>query len=244
MKFFTEVEIPDCPWKIDYQSGVMMMGSCFTENIGQKLADLKFNIDLNPFGILYNPVSLANSLRRLMQPRQFIASDLFFDQGSWNSFSHHSRFSGSDRDQVLNTINRQLEQSSLFLKSTRLLVITFGTAWVYEWIQNGQVVANCHKIPAKEFRRYRLTIDEIAKEYNELHTELLKFNPNIKMVFTVSPIRHWKDGAIENQLSKATLLLSINQLIKRPGKDLCYYFPSYEILMDQGMRSKFGMPPK
>ena len=233
MNFFTEVEIPACPWKIDYPSGVTMMGSCFTENIGQKLADRKFNVDINPFGILYNPVSLANSLRFLMQPRPFSEADLFFDQGSWNSFMHHSRFSGTGREQVLTAMNQQLEQSSSFLKNARFLIVTFGTAWVYEWIQSGQVVSNCHKIPAKKFRRYRLSVDGIVENYCSLWAELLKFNPNIKLVFTVSPIRHWKDGAIENQRSKSTLLLAIDRIIKSCGNETCYYFPSYEILMDE-----------
>lgn len=233
MKFFTEVEIPACPWTIDYQSGVMMMGSCFTENIGQKLEEMKFNVDINPFGILYNPVSIANSIRNLIRQKDFTADDLFFDQGIWNSFSHHSRFSGVDRDQVLADINRRMKESGLFLKNARFLIITFGTAWVYEWMQNGQVVSNCHKVPEKEFHRYKLTTDEIVKDYTKLKTELLKFNPNIKMVFTVSPIRHWKDGAIENQRSKATLLLAIDQLTKNCENEHCYYFPSYEILMDE-----------
>ncbi|MDX9881140.1 MAG: GSCFA domain-containing protein [Prolixibacteraceae bacterium] len=233
MKFFTEVEIPPCPWKIDYQSGVMLMGSCFTENIGQRLANLKFNVDVNPFGILYNPVSLANSLKLLMQPRQFEADDLFSDRGVWNSFLHHSRFSGTGKEQVLHTINHQLQQSSLFLREARFLILTFGTAWVYESIHSKQVVSNCHKLPACEFHRYRLTVDEIVATYRTLTDDLQKFNPNIKIVFTVSPIRHWKDGAIENQRSKATLLLAVDQIVKEYGAALCYYFPSYEILMDE-----------
>ena len=233
MKFFTEVEIPDSPWKIDYQSGIMMIGSCFTENIGQRLADLKFRVDLNPFGILYNPFSVASSLRLLMQQKRFTGDDLFFDQGIWNSFYHHSRFSGVDQEQVLKNINQRMEVSGTFLKNARFLIITLGTAWVYEWKQNGQVVSNCHKIPAKEFRRFRLSSDEIVNSYFELLDELLKFNSKIKIVFTVSPIRHWKDGAIENQRSKATLLLAIDQLQRTLGNDFCCYFPSYEIVMDE-----------
>jgi len=233
MKFFTEVEIPAPPWKIDYQSGVMMMGSCFTENIGQRLSDLKFNVDINPFGILYNPVSVANSISTLIQSKKITADDLFPDQGIWNSFSHHSRFSGPDRDQVLADINQRIADSSSFLKNASYLFITFGTAWVYEYIQTRQVVSNCHKVPAREFRRYRLTTDEIVRNFNELHAGLLKFNPNIKIVFTVSPIRHWKDGAIENQRSKSTLLLAIDQLVSSTPNENFYYFPSYEIIMDE-----------
>ncbi len=233
MNFFTEVDIPPCPWKIDYQTGVMMIGSCFTENIGQKLAELKFNIDINPFGILYNPVSVATSLRLLMQQKKITGDDLFFDQGVWNSFYHHSHFSGIDKDQVLQNINSRIETSGTFLKNARFLIITLGTAWVYEWKQKAQVVSNCHKIPASEFRRFRLTCDEITNDYSGLLAELWKFNSNIKIVFTVSPIRHWKDGAIENQLSKATLLLAVDRLLKDTGNDYLFYFPSYEILMDE-----------
>ncbi len=233
MAFFTEIKIPELPWKMDYSKSMMFFGSCFSENIGQKLIDLKFNVDLNPFGILYNPVSIANSLKILIEERIFNESDLFQDQGIWNSFHHHSRFSDVDQEIVLKMINDRIAISSDFLLKADFLIITFGTSWVYELKKTGQIVSNCHKVPAAEFKHYRLGVYEITEAYRELLEELWKFNPNLKVVFTVSPIRHWKDGAVENQVSKATLLLAIDRLLNGFGDSNCRYFPSYELMMDE-----------
>ncbi len=233
MRFFTEIQIPEFPNQIDYSKSMMFLGSCFSENIGQKLIDLKFDVDMNPFGILYNPESIANSLRILLENRIFTENDLFQDQGLWNSFYHHSRFSDVDTEVALEKINNRISSSHEFLKKADFLVITFGTSWVYELLITGQIVFNCHKIPAAEFKRFRLGVFEITNVYRELLEQIWKFNPDLKVIFTVSPIRHWKDGAVENQLSKATLLLAIDQLIKGFGNQVCAYFPSYEIMMDE-----------
>lgn len=233
MSFFTEIKIPEFPWKMDYSKSMMFFGSCFSENISQKLIDLKFNVDLNPFGILYNPVSIANSLKMLLEKRIFTETDLFHDQGLYNSFYHHSRFSDIDQETVLKMINDRITISSDFLLKTDFLIITFGTSWVYELKKTGQIVSNCHKVPAAEFKHYRLGVYEITEAYRELLEELWRFNPNLKVVFTVSPIRHWKDGAVENQVSKATLLLAIDRLLNGFGDSKCRYFPSYEIMMDE-----------
>jgi hypothetical protein len=211
----------------------MLFGSCFSENIGQKLLDLKFDVDMNPFGILYNPESIANSLRILLEKRTFTEEDLFQDQGLWNSFYHHSRFSDVDQEAALDKINNRISSSYEFLKRADFLVITFGTAWVYELKKTGQIVSNCHKIPAAEFKRFRLGVFEITNVYRKLLEQIWKLNPGLKVIFTVSPIRHWKDGAVENQLSKASLLLAIDQLIKGFGNQVCAYFPSYELMMDE-----------
>jgi len=233
MRFFTEIQIPEFPDQMDYSKSMMFLGSCFSENIGQKLIDLKFDVDMNPFGILYNPESIANSLRILLEKRVFTENDLFQDQGLWNSFYHHSRFSDVDRDAALEKINNRILASHEFLKKAGFLVITFGTSWVYELKQTGQIVSNCHKIPAADFKRFRLGVFEITGVYRELLEQIWKLNPALKVIFTVSPIRHWKDGAVENQLSKATLLLAIDQLIKGFGGQACAYFPSYELMMDE-----------
>jgi len=233
MRFFTEIQIPEFPDQMDYSKSMMLFGSCFSENIGQKLIDLKFNVDMNPFGILYNPESIANSLRILLEKRVFTENDLFQDQGLWNSFNHHSRFSDVDQQAALERINSRISSSHEFLKKADFLVITFGTAWVYELRKTGQIVSNCHKIPATEFKQFRLEVSHITNVYKELLEQIRKFNPELKVIFTVSPIRHWKDGAIENQLSKATLLLAIDQLIKGFADESCAYFPSYEIMMDE-----------
>jgi hypothetical protein len=233
MRFFTEIQIPEFPDQMDYSKSMMLFGSCFSENIGQKLLDLKFNVDMNPFGILYNPESIANSLRILLEKRVFTENDLFQDQGLWNSFNHHSRFSDANQEEALEKINSRISSSHEFLKKADFLVITFGTAWVYELRKTGQIVSNCHKIPATEFKRSRLEVSDITNVYTELLEQIRKFNPNLKVIFTVSPIRHWKDGAVENQLSKATLLLAIDQLLKGFENQDCAYFPSYELMMDE-----------
>jgi hypothetical protein len=209
------------------------MGSCFTENIGQKMEMLKYPVDINPFGILYNPISVANGLRFLIQHQKFTEQDLIQHNGLWHSFFHHSRFSSPDINEALTNIDNRIKSSAEFLKNTDFLFITFGTAWVYEYKHTGQTVSNCHKIPEKEFRRFRLTPGEIVEDYRQLLSDLWKFNPEIKIVFTVSPIRHWKDGAIENQRSKAILLLAIDQLVRGFGQENCNYFPAYEIVMDE-----------
>lgn len=233
MSFFTEIQIPEFPYKMDYSKSIMFFGSCFSENIGQKMFDRKFKVDTNPFGILYNPESIASSLKLLLNNRVFTEDDLFFDQGLWNSFYHHSRFSDVNREVALEKINSRIQHSNEFLREADFLVITFGTAWVYELIDTGQIVSNCHKIPAKQFSRYRLGVNEISETYHHLLEDLWKFNPNLKIIFTVSPIRHWKDGAIENQVSKSTLLLAIDRLITGLGDRGCRYFPSYELMMDE-----------
>ena len=233
MSFFTEIQIPEFSDQMDYSKSMMLFGSCFSENIGQKLLDLKFDVDMNPFGILYNPESIANSLRILLEKRVFTEDNLFQDQGLWNSFYHHSRFSDVDQEAALEKINCRISSSHEFLKKADFLVITFGTAWVYELRKTGQIVSNCHKIPAAEFNRFRLEVSHIDNVYTELLEQIRRFNPDLKVIFTVSPVRHWKDGAVENQISKATLLLAIEQLIKGFGNQACSYFPSYELMMDE-----------
>lgn len=233
MSFLTEIQIPEFPWKMDYSKSMMLMGSCFSENIGQKLIDLKFKLDMNPFGILYNPESIANSLKILLEKRIFTESDLFIDQGLWNSFYHHSRFSDTDPKIALEKINSRILSSHEFMKAADFLTITFGTAWVYEFKETGKIVSNCHKVPASEFKRFRLGVSEITETYRELLEQIWEINPAMKVIFTVSPIRHWKDGAIENQVSKATLLLSVDRLTTGFGSQVCGYFPSYEIMMDE-----------
>jgi hypothetical protein len=180
LKFQTEVKIPDFAWQTGYRKRNLFMGSCFTENIGQKMENLKYPVDINPFGILYNPVSVANGLRFLLQNKKFTEQDLVQHNGLWHSFYHHSRFSSPDVKEALANINNRIESSAEFLKNADFLFITFGTAWVYDYKLTGQTVSNCHKIPDKEFRRFRLTPGEIVEEYRQLLSELWKLNPEIK----------------------------------------------------------------
>lgn len=197
------------------------------------MQSLAFPTDLNPFGILYNPVSIAQSVNRLLSAEPFVESDLFHYNGLWHSYMHHGRFSGDTSEEVLASINSRLQFSSRFLRETDFLFITLGTAWVYELRSTGAVVANCHKVPASEFRRFRLTLLETVDVLKDCLESLWSTSPDTRVVFTVSPIRHTNDGAVENQLSKSTLLLAVDALVKGYGKERCAYFPSYELVMDE-----------
>lgn len=232
-KFQTIVEIPAPPVLTGYTKKLMFMGSCFTENIGNKLAGLKFDIRINPFGILYNPLSIANGIQFILNGKPFEHKDLISFNGVWYSFYHHGKFSSIQKDQLLTDINHEVMTASEYLKNTDYLFITFGTSWVFRHKEKNIVVSNCHKIPAADFERFRLSVDEIAETYDTLISELLKVNPSLKIVFTVSPVRHWKDGAVDNQRSKATLILSIEKIINRFGQNICQYFPAWEIVMDE-----------
>jgi hypothetical protein len=231
MQFQTHIHIPSAPDPIDYSHKLMLLGSCFAENIGEKLSGNKFQTDINPFGILYNPLSVKSALDDLLNGRTFSRNDLFLHHGAYHSFAHHSRFSAIDPDECLAQINGRMAISTEWLRQTDRLIVTFGTSFVYHLRENGGVVSNCHKLPEKMFHRERIGIATIVDEWSKLIVELRAKNPKLQLLFTVSPIRHWKDGAHENQLSKATLLLAIDQLTKE--FDNCSYFPAYEIVMDE-----------
>ena len=229
----TEINLPGFPVDLSYHQKAMMMGSCFTESIGTYLQELLFPVEINPFGILYNPFSIANSLDLLMEGKTFKEDDLFYANGLWNSFYHHSRFSNPDLQQCLTNINQKIEEAARCLKESNLLFLTFGTAWVYESLRTNEIVSNCHKLPTSEFRRYRLSPEQIKDRWIGLISKLLSINPALNIVFTVSPIRHLKDGAHENQLSKASLLIAIDELSTHFGNEQIFYFPSYEIVLDE-----------
>jgi hypothetical protein len=233
IKLSTEVALPESKVKLSYRRKSMMMGSCFAESIGTKLQELCFPIDVNPFGILYNPVSIANSLELLLSGKLFKERDLFFANGLWNSFYHHSRFSNTDKKECLISINNRITEAINNLRESNLLFITFGTSWVFEDKGNGRIVSNCHKLPTSTFRHYRLNSNQIVELWSGLIEKLFSFNPDLQLVFTVSPIRHLKDGEHENQLSKAVLLIAVDELIKHFEGEKIVYFPSYEIVLDE-----------
>jgi hypothetical protein len=230
MKFRTEVAAVPADFKIRYSDKIVMLGSCFVENISSKFSGAGFQVNVNPFGIVYNPMSLSINLNRLLDNKEFTADDLFRDKDVYHSFSHHGRFSGNDPELVLGGINSSLTDSAAFLRESDWLILTFGTAFVYRLQSTGEVVSNCHKVPANQFTYKRLTVEEIVTEWTNLVSRLKATVPGIKILLTVSPIRHWKDGIHENQLSKSILLLAVDELIKRFPD--CYYFPSYETLLD------------
>ncbi len=233
IKFRTEVELPGFREKMGYRNHSLMIGSCFAENIGIWLRDRSLPVMVNPFGILYNPVSIANSLALLISGKKFTIQDLFYANGVYNSFSHHSRFSESDPEKMLERINLQADQALHTLENCSHLFITFGTAWVFQHKVSGDVVSNCHKLPAATFNRYRLSVAQITERWIPLIEQIRQINPNLHPVFTVSPIRHLKDGAHENQLSKSTLILAIDALTAHFGDERISYFPSYELLLDE-----------
>ena len=216
--------------KISYHTPILFLGSCFTENIGNKMQEQKFPALINPFGVLYNPVSVRNSLEILIDKKYFKEKNLDFFNEQWFSFYHDTEYSDPDQFNCLEKINSSLETAITQLRNAKYLIISFGTAWVYKYLKTENVVSNCHKIPAKEFERYKLCVEDIFVEWANLINRLNELNPDLKIIFTVSPVRHWKNGAVQNQLSKSTLILAIHQLKKL--FENVEYFPAYEIMMD------------
>ncbi len=228
--FRTILPLQKSSLSIDYQSKILCIGSCFTQNIGQRLIAYKFSTLLNPFGILYNPLSIKNSLDRILNEDLYTNNDLFFHQDLWHSFDHHGTFSNPKQQTILAEINTRLTAAHLFLKNTKVLILTFGTSNVFIQKSTGNIVANCHKIPNTEFEKKRYTIPEITESLTPLLARLKKVNPEIEIIFTVSPIRHLKDGLLENQRSKATLLLAVEALTQQFS--FAHYFPAYELVLD------------
>lgn len=223
MDFRTPVDIPACPFRITPGQRGLALGSCFAAHIGGWLSDGKLPVCVNPFGALYNPAGIAQALERFAEGRPFSEDDLFEHQGLWHSFAHHGDFSGPDKTAVLRRINTALAAGAAALREADYLMLTLGTAWVYE--RRGSVVANCHKLPAREFARRRLSV---AETVDLLAGQIEKW-PQKQMILTVSPVIHRADGLVENQLSKASLIVAAHELAARfPGR--AHYFPAYEIV--------------
>jgi len=231
MNLQTKIDITPPDFTIDYTSKLLLLGSCFAENMGEKFAHYKFDVDINPCGIAYNPFSVANTLDFIIDNKQFGPEELLYVDDKWTSLFHHGSFSDQDQTTCLTKINTRLAKASANFTKNDLLIITWGTAWVYRHVERDTIVTNCHKIPTKAFDRKRLTVSQIVERYASLIRRLQDTNPKLRILFTVSPIRHWKDGAHGNQLSKSILLLAIEQL-QAHFKSI-YYFPAYEIVLDE-----------
>lgn len=231
MEFRTKVPISRSDFQLDHHSRLMIFGSCFSENIGNLLLANKFEVDLNPFGILYNPLSISVAFDRLLSGEVFNESDLTIREGIYHSFLHHGTFSSADPQVCLRRINDRFETASARIAQTDVFFVTFGTAYVFCSKKTGHVVGNCHKFPFDFFSRSMLSVEEIVAEWSRLIGEILQLQPDSKFVFTVSPIRHWKDGAHQNHVSKSILHLSIDELMKI-FPDSVRYFPAYELMMD------------
>ena len=231
MNFRTQVELPEKEVKIDHSDRIMLLGSCFVENIGKLLMENKFRCKVNPLGILYNPISIAETMQQVLNRKVYEEKDLFQAGGMWHSWMHHGDFSSHSLEDCLKRINGSVTMVVETLPETDWLVVTWGTAYVYYLQDTHAVVANCHKQPEKLFVRERLKVSEIVEAWKRLLMDLRALNPHLKVLFTVSPIRHAKDGMHGNQLSKSTLLLAIDELCATCSD--CFYFPSYEIIMDE-----------
>ena len=215
--------------KIDYQSKIGLIGSCFVENIGKKLSYLKFDNFINPYGILFNPKAIEKALSDIVYQRKYTKDDLEFKNGLWLSLHHHSSFSNRKAPKTIEKINRSIEQTHAELKKASHLIITLGTAWVYHHIETDQLVANCHKIPQANFVKRQLSVREITESLNKSVEFIRTINPELQLIFTLSPVRHLKDGMLANSLSKARLLAGIHEVVSNSTN---FYFPSYEIQMD------------
>ena len=234
MRLTIPVELPKKELEISYATKQMIMGSCFAENIGKRLVACKFPVMLNPFGILYNPLSIAAAIRRIVAGEIFTeeSPELAFHGERWHSMLHHGDFSRRDKGALLEAVNGSIESAREHLAGVDLLTLTLGTAYVYRRKSDNMVVGNCHKIPGTEFTRSLLSVGEAADAIAEAFEQMLACSQNAKLLLTVSPIRHIRDGAHGNQVSKAVLLLAVEEL-KRcfPGK--VFYFPAYEIVLDE-----------
>ncbi len=232
MNFRTEIDLPSYPFRIGHRSPTLLLGSCFTEHVGRMLERYLFPVSVNPFGVTYNPLSVKKVLEVLMQKKQYTKSDLSRYNDLWFSFDHYTLFSSTDPGVTLQKINRACKDAGTIFSGAQFLLLTWGTAWLYRYMATGQVVSNCHKIPADRFTRERLSAREIIVAYEKLLPRLFDAHPELKIIYTISPIRHWKDGAHGNQLSKSALLLAGDALQHQfPGH--FFYFPSYELVMDE-----------
>jgi len=230
-KFRTIVEFPASGEKIGYNSRCLFMGSCFTEEIGGRMLSHKFPVMINPFGTLFNPASICDNLEMLIEGKVFSKDDLLMHNGMWFSFSHYTGFDRPDQQECLSVLNKSLQDASSWIRQCNYILITLGTAWTFIYNATGKLVANCHKLPSADFTRRLLDPEEICERFDHMLTALKKINPGAQVIFSVSPVRHLKDGAVNNQLSKSILLLSIHRLMKKHST--ISYFPAYEIFMDE-----------
>lgn len=232
MKFTTAVPISKSKFPIDYQSKILSFGSCFAENMARKFDYYKFQNACNPFGVLFHPIAIENIISRAVNLELFEEKELFFNNERWHNFEVHSDLSHSDKDKLLNEINDLLVTTNQHLREASHLIITYGTAWVYQNKQTIKWVANCHKVPQKNFIKEILSVLDIEKSIQNTIDLIEKVNPSCNIIFTVSPVRHLKDGFQENQRSKANLIAALHSTfdIRHSTKS---YFPSYEMMMDE-----------
>lgn len=229
--FRSTFHLPNNPQAIRYEERLLALGSCFVEHIGGRLADLGYSLRSNPFGLTYNPSSLAQGLLALCEDWPWGMEQLVEQEGYWHSLAHHGSFSASTAEGCLEGIRASFAQARAHLLQTDVLILTLGTAWVYRHREWDMVVNNCHRLPSSAFERYRLEVEEVVAVLTQALDAFWQLRPGARCLISLSPVRHLKDGAVENQLSKATLLVAIHRLVAHYGTKL-HYFPAYELLLD------------
>ncbi|MGV3695575.1 GSCFA domain-containing protein [Flavobacterium sp.] len=231
MNFTTKIPIAKSDNPIDYESKIISIGACFAKNIGEKLSYFKFQGNVNPFGIIFNPVSIERLVSRVVHNNKFTDDDIFFHNDLWHCFEVHSELSHPDKEIFIKRLNLFLDSTHYQMASLTHCFITYGTSWVYRSHSSGNIVANCHKVPQAEFGKEILSVVTIEQSIQNTMAMIRQINPDCSFVFTVSPVRHIKDGFVENQRSKAHLITALQAAIFR--NESSYYFPSYEIMMDE-----------
>lgn len=232
MNFSTKVPVHNSNFPINYSSKIVLLGSCFSENMGEKFKYFKFQTMVNPFGIIFNPVSVAKIIERSIQKKYFTEKDVFFHNELWHSFDVHSECSNPDKEAFLFAVNKLIDEVHEQLICSTHLFITLGTSWVYSDKISKSVVANCHKVSQNQFDKELLSVNSIHKAIQDILDLIGSVNPNCAVVFTVSPVRHLKDGFVQNQLSKAQLISALHSVLANSPPKI-NYFPSYEIMMDE-----------
>jgi hypothetical protein len=231
MEFRTKVPIAKSSYKISHSSGVVLLGSCFVENIGKKLEWHKFKQLQNPFGIIFHSNPLRQLVERIVNDQKFEEDDLLHYEESWLSLQTHSVMNSREREKTLENLNTALDQSRKAIMDSEYIIISLGSAWAYEYLKNNRKVANCHKIPQKQFKKVLSTGKEITDDLMAIRHEVNKLNPDSHIICTVSPVRHIKDGFVGNQQSKSNLISGVHEFIEQDKN--AHYFPSYEIMMDE-----------
>lgn len=231
MEFRTVIGNIDNQGMIQHSHNIMLIGSCFSDNIGNKLKRALMNVEINPFGTVYNPASILGEIERIVDLILVDETELFMHNGMWHHYGFHSKFSSDSAEKAMSKMNKHITSAHNHLKQCDFVIITLGTAFVYEAKSLGKIVSNCHKVPAKEFNRFLLSFEHIRTLLDTIVTKISNFAPHAKIIFTVSPIRHIGDGLEQNQLSKSLLRAAVGETIAA-NHNACIYFPAYEIMMD------------
>ncbi len=237
MKLQTKIQLSKSDHPIDYHSQLLLLGSCFVENIGQKLAYFKFQSLQNPFGILFHPKAIENLVIKAIKGKNYKETDIFFYNERWHCFDAHSSLSDISKENLLRNLNDGFEQTHQQLIKSTHVIITLGTAWVYRFKKTNSLVVNCHKVPQKEFSKELLSVKEISESLKSIITHIQSINKDISVIFTISPVRHLREGFSENLRSKAHLITAMHDVIyenkEKPPHSRLEGFPSYEIMMDE-----------